>query len=689
MPTLTIDGIQVTVEPGTTVLQACELAGKEIPRFCYHERLTIAGNCRMCLVEQEKAPKPIASCAMPAADNMVIKTDTPLVKKAREGVMEFLLINHPLDCPICDQGGECDLQDQSMGYGKGSSRYDENKRAVTDKYMGPLIETVMTRCIQCTRCIRFAQEVAGVPELGAIGRGEDMQITTYLEQAMTSELSGNVIDLCPVGALTSKPYAFTARAWELRKTESIDAMDAVGANIRVDVRGREVMRVLPRLNEDVNEEWLSDKSRFAYDGLRNRRLDRPYVRKNGKLQEASWAEAFAAISAHVKGLQGSQIAAIAGDMACAESMTALKDLMGKLGSPNLDCRQDGAQIDPSNRAGYLFNSGIAGIDEADAILIVGSNPRREAALINARLRKRYLTGKVKIALIAAEQPNLTYKYEYLGAGAATLKDIAEGKHAFAEVLKAAQKPMLILGQGAIARADGAAVLALAKQAADSLGLVKDGWNGFNMLHTAAARVGALDLGFVPGQGGKDVAGILAGAQAGEIKAVWLLGADEIDTSKLGSAFVIYQGSHGDAGAKRADVILPGAAYVEKDATWVNTEGRVQLGRRAAAPPGDAREDWSIIRAMSEPLGHKLPYDNLGMLRRRMLELAPHFSGVDKRSSAAWGGAFGTAGVVSDAPFASTVADFFLTNPIARASATMAECSALARGAVQPKTGTHD
>ena len=688
MPTLTIDGIQVTVEPGTTVLQACELAGKEIPRFCYHERLTIAGNCRMCLVEQEKAPKPIASCAMPAADNMVIKTDTPLVKKAREGVMEFLLINHPLDCPICDQGGECDLQDQSLGYGKGASRYDENKRAVKDKYMGPLVETVMTRCIHCTRCVRFATEVAGVPELGAIGRGEDMQITTYLEQAMTSELSGNVIDLCPVGALTSKPYAFTARAWELRKTESVDTMDAVGANIRVDVRGREVMRILPRVNEDVNEEWLSDKSRFAYDGLKARRLDRPYVRKAGKLQEATWPEAFAAVAGALKGLQGSQIAAIAGDLACAESMTALKDLMGKLGSANLDCRQDGAQIDPSTRAGYLFNSGISGIDEADAILIVGSNPRREAALINARIRKRFLTGKVKIALIGADQPQLTYKYDYLGAGAATLKDIAEGRHAFAEVLKGAQKPMIILGQGAIARADGAAVLALAKQAADSLGLIKDDWNGFNMLHTAASRVGALDLGFVPGQGGRDVAGILAGAQAGEIKAVYLLNADEIDTAKLGSAFVIYQGSHGDAGARRADVILPGAAYVEKDATWVNTEGRVQLGRRAAATPGDAREDWAIIRALSEHVGHRLAYDNLGMLRRRMLELAPHFAGVDKAAPAAWG-SFGTAGTVSDAPFMSAVSDFYLTNPIARASATMAECSAIARGAAQPKTGTHD
>ncbi|MFN4277602.1 MAG: NADH-quinone oxidoreductase subunit NuoG [Ferrovibrio sp.] len=687
MPKLTIDGIEVTVDPGTTVLQACELAGKEIPRFCYHERLTIAGNCRMCLVEQEKAPKPIASCAMPAADGMVIHTDSPMVKKAREGVMEFLLINHPLDCPICDQGGECDLQDQAMGYGRGASRYDENKRAVKDKYMGPLVETVMTRCIHCTRCVRFVTEVAGVPELGAIGRGEDMQITTYLEKAMTSELSGNVIDLCPVGALTSKPYAFTARSWELRKTESVDAMDAVGANIRVDVRGREVMRILPRLNEDVNEEWLSDKGRFAYDGLKARRLDRPYVRKNGKLQEASWSEAFAAVAAGLKGLAGNQVAAIAGDLACAESVVALKDLMDKLGSANLDCRQDGAKIDPAQRAGYIFNSGIAGIDEADAILIVGSNPRREAALINARIRKRYLTGKVKIGLIG-EQAQLTYKYDYLGAGPATLKDIAEGRHAFADVLKGAQKPMLILGQGAIARADGAAILALAKQVADGCGLVKDGWNGFNMLHTAAARVGALDLGFVPGQGGKDVTGIMAGAQAGEIKAVYLLGADEIDMAKLGSAFVIYQGSHGDAGAKRADVILPGAAYTEKDATWVNTEGRVQLGRRAAAPPGEAREDWAIIRALSDVLGQTLPYDNLGMLRRRMLQAAPHFGAVDKLTTAAWGN-FGAAGAVSDLPFVSPVADFYLTNPIARASATMAECSALARGAAMPKTGTHD
>ncbi|MBX3454770.1 NADH-quinone oxidoreductase subunit NuoG [Ferrovibrio sp.] len=684
MPKLTVDGIEVTVEPGTTVLQACELAGKEIPRFCYHERLSIAGNCRMCLVEQEKAPKPIASCAMPAADGMVIKTDTPLVKKAREGVMEFLLINHPLDCPICDQGGECDLQDQSVGYGKGGSRYDENKRAVKDKYMGPLVATTMTRCIHCTRCVRFATEVAGVPELGAIGRGEDMQITTYLEKAFSSELSGNVIDLCPVGALTSKPYAFTARSWELRKTDSIDAMDALGSNIRVDARGPEVMRILPRLNEDVNEEWISDKTRFAYDGLKRRRLDRPYVRVNGKLQEASWNEAFAAIAKGLKGLKGEQIAAIAGDMACAESMLALKDLLAALGSANVECRQDGAKVDPAHRASYLFNSTIAGIDQADAILIVGSDPRHEAAVLNARIRKRFLRGNVKIAVIG-EKLDLTYRYEHLGSGPAVLKAIADGQHAFAEALKGAQNPMIILGQGALARPDGDVVLGLAWQVADRCGLVKDGWNGFNVLHTAAARVAGLDLGFTSAG---NVDGILTGAQSQAIKAVYLLGADEINTANLGAAFVIYQGSHGDAGAKRADVILPGAAYTEKDAVWVNTEGRVQLGRRAAAPPGEAREDWAIIRALSEVLGHKLPYDNQAALRRRMLEVAPHFSAVDRVTPAAWG-VFGVNGMPNDTAFQSPIGDFYLTNPIARASATMAECSSIARGETLAMTGSDD
>ncbi len=684
MPTLTIDGIQVTVEPGTTVLQACELAGKEIPRFCYHERLSIAGNCRMCLVEQEKAPKPIASCAMPAADGMVIKTDTPLVKKAREGVMEFLLINHPLDCPICDQGGECDLQDQSMGYGKGGSRYDENKRAVKDKNMGPLVATTMTRCIHCTRCVRFATEVAGVPDLGAVGRGEDTEITTYLEKAFASELSGNVIDLCPVGALTSKPYAFTARSWELRKTESVDVMDALGSNIRIDVRGREVMRFLPRLNEAVNEEWISDKTRFVYDGLKKRRLDQPYVRINGKLQPASWNEAFAAIAKGLKGLSGDQLAALAGDLACAESVMALKDLMQKLGSSRVECRQEGAKLDPANRASYLFNSTIAGIDQADAILIVGSNPRHEAAVLNARIRKRYLRGNVKIALIG-EAAELTYKYDHLGAGPDVLKAIADGTHAFAEVLKAAKNPMLILGQGALARQDGEAVLGLAWQVADRCGLVKDGWNGFNLLHTAAGRVGALDLGFAC-EGG--IQGIIADTQNGAIKAIYLLGADEFDTSKLGNVFVIYQGSHGDAGARRADVVLPGATYTEKDAIWVNTEGRVQLGRRAVATPGDAREDWTIIRALSDVLGQRLPYDTQRALRQRMLDVAPHFGNVDHISPATWG-SFGAVGAVDAAPFAPILHDFYLTNPIARASSTMAECSSVMRGETLAMTGSDD
>jgi len=687
MPKLTIDGIEVTVEPGASVLQACEAAGKEIPRFCYHERLAIAGNCRMCLVEQEKAPKPIASCAMPAAEGMVIHTDTPLVKKAREGVMEFLLINHPLDCPICDQGGECDLQDQAMAYGRGGSRYDENKRAVEDKYMGPLVKTEMTRCIHCTRCVRFAQDVAGVPELGAIGRGEDMEITTYLEQALTSEMSANVIDLCPVGALTSKPYAFHARPWELRKAESVDVMDALGSNIRVDYRGREVMRVLPRLNEDVNEEWISDKTRFAVDGLKRRRLDRPWVRRDGRLQEASWTEAFAAIRAALDGVAGHQIAAVAGDLACTESLFALKDLMGLLGSPNLDCRQDGAKLDATVRASYLFNSTIAGIDAADAILLIGTDPRREAAVLNARIRKRYLRGKVKIAQIGATGPG-TWRFEDLGSTANTVAAIANGNHPWAEVLKGAERPLLILGTAALARADGAAILAAAKGIADTCGLVKDGWNGFNVLHHAAARVGALDVGFVPGQGGLDFAGIAAGAKSGTVRVVFNLGADEIEAAAFGGAFTIYVGTHGDAGASRASVILPAAAYTEKDATWVNTEGRVQLGRRAVAPPGDAREDWTILRALSDVLNHTLPYDSLAALRAAMRAAVPHLAAVDRIVPAAWD-AFGAAGTIDgNTPLVSPTTDFYQTNPVARASIVMAECSQAASGQTVKATGTH-
>ncbi|HKJ74284.1 MAG TPA: NADH-quinone oxidoreductase subunit NuoG [Alphaproteobacteria bacterium] len=687
MPKLTIDGKEIEVEAGITVLQACEEAGAEIPRFCYHERLSIAGNCRMCLVEMEKSPKPIASCAMPVGDGMVIHTNTPLVKKAREGVMEFLLINHPLDCPICDQGGECDLQDQSLYYGMGSSRYLENKRAVKEKYMGPLIKTIMTRCIHCTRCIRFATEVAGVPELGAIGRGEDMEITTYLEKTLDSELSGNVIDLCPVGALTSKPYAFMARSWELQKTESIDVMDAVGSNIRVDARGRAVLRVLPRLNEDVNEEWISDKTRFACDGLAYRRLDRPYVKKSGKLQEASWDEAFKAIAKAVKGKNGSEIAAIAGDLADAESMFALKGLMEGLGSPNIDCRQDGAKLDPANRAGYLFNTTIAGIDEADVCLLIGVNPRADAAIINARLRKRQRAGGFKVYSIGPEM-DLTYPVENLGDSPLILSEIRNGNHAVAEALKSAKRPMLIVGQTALARPDGAAVLAAARAIADSCGLIKDDWNGFNVLHTAAARVAGLDLGFVPGEGGKDVAGIMDGAGKGEIGVVFLLGADEIDMSKLGDAFVIYQGTHGDAGAHRADVILPAAAYTEKEAHWVSTEGRVQQGWQATFPPGDAREDWTILRALSEFVGEKLPFDSIGQLRQRMFEAVPHFAKNDRITPAEWG-PFGQDGPLGDEPLTANSRDnYFLTNPICRASKTMAECTEAMLGDTQKATGTH-
>ena len=687
MPKVTIDGETIDVPAGITVLQACEIAGAEVPRFCYHERLSVAGNCRMCLVEMEKSPKPVASCAMPVAEGQVIKTDTPLVKKARNGVMEFLLINHPLDCPICDQGGECDLQDQAMSYGKDSSRYHENKRAVPDKEIGPLVKTTMTRCIHCTRCVRFSTEVAGNEELGAVFRGEHMEIDTYVEKALTSELSGNIVDLCPVGALTSKPYAFTARPWELRKTESIDVFDALGASIRVDARGGEVLRVLPRLNEETNEEWIGDKSRHAVDGLKRQRLDRPYLRKDGKLQPVSWAEALSAAAAKLKGTSAARIGAIAGDLVDAESVAALKDILAGLGVTNLDCRQDGAKIDPANRASWLFNSTVQGIEDADAILLIGANPRWESPVLNARIRKRYRAGGVKIAAIGP-QLDLRYKYEYLGAGPTTLADVASGKNAFFETLKNAAKPMLIIGMGALARADGAAVLALAGELAAKAGVVKDGWNGFNVLNNAAGRVGALELGFVPGANGRDVAGIVEGAGKGEIDVVYLLGADEIDTLKLGKAFVIYQGHHGDKGAHRADLVLPGAAYTEKNATYVNVEGRAQHARIAVFPPGEAKEDWKILRALSEALGAKLPYDTLSQLRARLAKASPVFAEIEAAHPAATLGALGKAGNVDPAAFVSPIDNYYMTDPISRASATMAECTRVYVKGEAPRTGTH-
>jgi NADH-quinone oxidoreductase subunit G len=673
MPKVKIDGVELEVPAGITVLQACELAGVEIPRFCYHERLSIAGNCRMCLVEVKPGPpKPQASCALPVADKQEIFTTTPLVQKARNGVMEFLLINHPLDCPICDQGGECDLQDQAMGYGFDRSRYHENKRAVPDKELGPLVKTSMNRCIHCTRCIRFATEVAGVEELGATGRGESMEVTTYVEHALSTELSGNLVDLCPVGALTSKPYAFEARSWELSKTESIDVMDGLGANIRIDTRGAQVMRVLPRLNDDVNEEWISDKTRHALDGLRHQRLDRPYVRRGGKLVEATWDQAFGAIEAKLKGLDGSKVAAIAGDQCDAESMMALKDLMRALGSPNYDCRQDGAKID-GPRGGYIFNAGIRGIDSADAILLIGTNPRWESPVLNARLRKRYLSGQCTIASIGPAV-DLTYPVERLGAGPATLRDLVDGRLGFSEKLKAAKHPLIVVGMGALTREDGAAVMALARDLTEKLNAVREDWNGFAVLHTAAARVGGLDLGLVPGDGGRDVEGILAGCEKREVELVYLLAADEIDTKRLGKAFVVYQGHHGDAGAHRADVVLPGAAYTEKPGTYVNTEGRVQLGQRAGYPPGDAREDWAILRALSERLGKTLPYDTLDQVRARLVAMSKTFAAIDQQAAGTWGH-FGKAGTLTDQPFVSPIANFYMTCPISRASKTMAECMA--------------
>ncbi len=684
MAKLKVDGKEIEVPDHFTLLQACEEAGAEVPRFCFHERLSVAGNCRMCLIEVKGGPpKPAASCAMgvrdvrggPNGELPEIFTNTPMVKKAREGVMEFLLINHPLDCPICDQGGECDLQDQAMAFGMDGTRYNENKRAVEDKYIGPLVKTVMNRCIHCTRCVRFTTEVAGISELGLIGRGEDAEITTYLEQAMTSELQGNVVDLCPVGALTSKPFAFTARPWELNKTETIDVMDALGSAIRVDTRGREVMRIMPRVNEDVNEEWISDKSRFVWDGLRTQRLDKPYVRKDGRLVPATWGEAFASVKDAVSKTNGSKIGAIAGDLASVEEIYALGELMSALGSKNVDARQDGAFADPSlGRASYIFNPTVAGIEKADAFLLVGSNPRFEAAVLNARIRKRWRQGGVAVGVIG-QDGEFRYKHEYLGAGTDTLAAVADGSNAFAEKLKAAKNPMIIVGQGALKGANGAAVLAAAAKIAADCGAVTDEWNGFAVLHTAASRVGALDLGFVPGEGGADAA-----TQLASMDVLFLLGADELDFSAKKAGFTVYIGSHGDAGASAADVILPGAAYTEKSGTWVNTEGRVQMSTRAGFAPGDAREDWAIIRALSDLLGKKLPFDSLGALRSKLYASHPHFAELDaiKPGTAAEIAALAKkTGALEKSAFASAVKDFYLTNPIARASAVMAECSALA------------
>ena len=656
MPKVTVDGQEIDAPDGATVLQACELAGKEIPRFCYHERLSIAGNCRMCLVEVKPGPpKPQASCALPATEGQEIRTDTPMVKTAREGVMEFLLINHPLDCPICDQGGECDLQDQSVAYGRGGSRYEENKRAVTEKYMGPLIKTVMTRCIHCTRCVRFSEEIAGVDEIGAVGRGEDMQITTYLEQAAEHELSANVIDLCPVGALTSRPYAFEARPWELKKTLSIDVSDAIGANIRLDSRGREVMRALPRINDDVNEEWISDKARYQVDGLSRRRLDKVFMRTRGGLKPATWDEAFEAIA---KAKPGKDIAAIAGDMVDCETMFAAKALLKASGSSLLEGRQTGMDYDVSNLAAVNFNSTLAGIETADAILIVGSHIRWEAPLVNVRIRKAVKRG-AKVFVIGAFW-DTTYPAVFLGDELSSLGELPE---AVAEIFSSAERPAIIMGGAALAHGALGAGLAFAEQ----FNLVREGWNGFNVLHFSAARMGGLMLGFAQKGGMKDIV-------AAKPKVVISLGADEMDFEPFADALKVYVGHHGDKGAHAADIILPGASYAEKDGTYVNTEGRVQFAEKAVFAPGDAREDWTILRALADALGISVGFDSFAELQAAMIAEVPalgeeglaDFGAMPKASAKAR-----AEGTISAYP----IKDFYLTNAIARASAVMQQCSA--------------
>ncbi len=663
MPKLKIDEQEIEVAAGTSILQAAEQLGIEIPRFCYHDKLSVPANCRMCLVDLEGAPKPVASCAMACGDNMVVRTNSDRTKKARKGVMEMMLINHPLDCPICDQGGECDLQDQAVAYGFDRSRYDENKRAVRDKYMGPLIKTSMTRCINCTRCVRFGEEIAGVDDLGQLNRGEDAEIGTFVEKAINSELSGNLVDVCPVGALTSKPYAFKARPWELRKTETIDVHDALGSNIRVDSRGNEVMRVLPRLHEDINEEWINDRTRHACDGLKFKRLDRPYIRKGGKMVEASWDEAFALAAQKLTAAGKGAVAAFAGDLCEAESVVALKDFMAGIGAHNLECRVDGAQFDVREPAGYLFNSGIAGIEEADFILLVGTNPRHEGTMVNARIRKHLLDSpNTKVALVGPKI-DLTYAYDHIGEDLAALDAFVRkmaGTHSY-------KKPMMIVGSGVFQRGDGYAVHGMLRRVAEAMGCLAEGWNGFNVLHRAAGRVGAIELGFLPARP----------FNTGDMDVVYLLGVDNAETLDTinPSAFVIYQGHHGDAGAKRADVIFPGAAYTEKSGLYINTEGRVQMAKKATDAPGEAREDWKVLRALSEYTGAALPYNDLLQLRSRLVREFPVFKAIDQVPVATWA-TFGLDAPVDGGALRYPVEDFYLANVIAKASPTMQECSKL-------------
>ena len=666
-----INNKEISVPKGATIIQACEIADVEIPRFCYHERLAIAGNCRMCLVEVAGGPpKPVASCAMPAADGMEVFTDTPMVKKARQGATEFLLANHPLDCPICDQGGECDLQDQAYQYGRGESEYEEQKRSVKDKNMGPLIKTHMTRCIHCTRCVRFMEDVAGTTEMGAINRGESMEITTFLEKSITSELSGNIIDLCPVGALTSKPYAFKARSWELKKTESIDVMDGVGSNIRIDSRGVEVMRILPSLNEDINEEWISDKTRFCYDGLKYQRLDKPYIRKNNKLQEVNFEDAYSEVVKTIKSFKPDEIAGFTGNVSAVEEISALKILLEKLDVKNFDCRLKNEKIDSSDRTSYLFNSTIAGIEDADACLLIGVNPRKDASILNARIRKRFLSKELKIASIGCNA-DLTYDYHYLGDEVESLKAILDGSSEFCQTLSNSKNPMLILGQDMVARKDGKEIVNLAKQIAEKFNMIQNDWNGFNFLSKSTGLINGLEVGFTNKSTSEEIFNQI---DSNAIKMVILHSVDDdIDLGKLKDTFVVYIGSHGDQSAQIADVILPAAAYSEKDATYINVEGRSQKASQAISAPGQAKQDWLIIKELADKLDIDLGFKSLSELRNLIYSQNPTLMQLDIITQSEWIKSNDSSDLLEEKLFIKPF-DFYLTNPITRASRTLNKCS---------------
>ena len=674
MPKIVIDGKDFEVEENLSIIQACEVSGVEIPRFCYHEKLSVAGNCRMCLVDIEDArgmsPKPVASCAMQVSDGLKIHTKTQRVKKAREGVMEFLLINHPLDCPICDQGGECDLQDQSVAYGLGGSRYEQNKRSVENKDMGPFIKTEMNRCIHCTRCVRFSTEVSGSDEIGAIGRGRDMEITTYLDIAVKSELSGNVIDLCPVGALTSKPYAFSARPWELKQTESIDVMDAVGSNIRIDTKGNKVMRVLPRNNDEVNEEWISDKTRFFWDGLSLQRIDKPYLRENGKLMQVSWDKAIDVASDKLLNTNPEKIASITGDLVSIESIYSIKKLMDSIKSPNTECRQDGSKIN-GGREKWLFNSKLSGIDESDGCLLIGTNPRIEAALINSRIIRKSKENNYSIGLLG-NKSELNYNYDYLGDDPSIIYDLINNNNPFCKKLSEMNKPIMIIGQGALKGDEGEDYLNLCIELANNYNFLNNHWNGFNVLHTAASRPGAMEIGFLPGEGGKDLDKIIDGYKKGDISTLFLLGADEIEISEKTDCFVIYQGHHGDKGANIADLILPSPSFNEQNGLFINTEGRIQESVRATFPIGEAKEDWEIISLISKKMGLENIDNSFEDLRSSLFQSFPHLADIDMCLSGEKLPEKIERRDIKQHVFKSSLNNFWLSNSITRSSRLMCE-----------------